>query len=224
MVGDGQQSVYPGGFSLSHLGIDVRGRSSLLKVNYRNTRAILEAARGVVGSTPSTTARTRSTVEMSGEEVTVVRDGTEPSFVGPSQTSTTTTPSWSRPSRRSARIPTWPGRHRGPGPDQRHGEAYASLIQSLGLRPRSSSSTKVSRTSRSRWAPSSAGRGWSSSTSSCHGSMPTGLHEAPRNGEDETAHAERLELLRRQVFVAMTRARDGLWGGWVGTQRHHLRE
>ena len=28
--------------------------------------------------------------------------------------------------------------------------------------------------------------------------------------------SERLDLLGRQLFVAMTRARDALWAGWVG--------
>ena len=40
-------------------------------------------------------------------------------------------------------------------------------------------------------------------------------HRAGR-GEDAESYAERLKLVRRQLFVAMTRARDGLWIGWVG--------
>ena len=43
-VGDGQQSIYPGGFSLRSLGVDVRGRSFLLRTNWRNTYAIWVAA------------------------------------------------------------------------------------------------------------------------------------------------------------------------------------
>jgi hypothetical protein len=39
-VGDGQQSIYPGGFSLRSLGVEVRGRSFLLRTNWRNTYAI----------------------------------------------------------------------------------------------------------------------------------------------------------------------------------------
>lgn len=34
--------------------------------------------------------------------------------------------------------------------------------------------------------------------------------------EDDDTYRERLGLLRRQLFVAMTRARDRLWSGWVG--------
>lgn len=48
LLGDGQQAIYPGGFSLGALGIDVRGRSTILKTNYRNTAEILSAALAIV--------------------------------------------------------------------------------------------------------------------------------------------------------------------------------
>lgn len=48
LVGDGLQRLYPGGYSLSKLGIDVVGRSALLKRNYRNTQEILRAAHAMV--------------------------------------------------------------------------------------------------------------------------------------------------------------------------------
>jgi hypothetical protein len=37
LVGDGQQSIYPGGFTLAEAGISVVGRSTVLDRNYRNT-------------------------------------------------------------------------------------------------------------------------------------------------------------------------------------------
>jgi superfamily I DNA/RNA helicase len=48
LVGDGAQTVYKKGFSLRQLGIDVTGRSEVLKKNYRNSREILEAAYSLV--------------------------------------------------------------------------------------------------------------------------------------------------------------------------------
>ncbi|MEV6493284.1 UvrD-helicase domain-containing protein, partial [Actinoplanes sp. NPDC051633] len=48
LVGDGQQSIYPGGFSLASVGINVVGRSHVLTANYRNTREILQTAGLVV--------------------------------------------------------------------------------------------------------------------------------------------------------------------------------
>lgn len=48
VVGDGQQAIYPGGFRLSDAGINVSGRAVVLRTNYRNTVEILAAARAVV--------------------------------------------------------------------------------------------------------------------------------------------------------------------------------
>ncbi len=44
VVGDAGQRIYPGGFSLSALGIEVRGRSRVLRLNYRTTEKIRRAA------------------------------------------------------------------------------------------------------------------------------------------------------------------------------------
>lgn len=49
LVGDGQQSVYPGGFSLRSVDLDVRGRSWVLRSNWRNTQAIMDVAAVVLG-------------------------------------------------------------------------------------------------------------------------------------------------------------------------------
>lgn len=49
LVGDGQQTVYPGGFRLTDAGIDIRGdRGQVLRTNYRNSEKILEAALTIV--------------------------------------------------------------------------------------------------------------------------------------------------------------------------------
>jgi len=44
LVGDGLQRIYPGGYVLGRLGIDITGRGTLLRKNYRNTQEILRAA------------------------------------------------------------------------------------------------------------------------------------------------------------------------------------
>jgi superfamily I DNA/RNA helicase len=50
IVGDGAQRIYPGGFTLRQAGIEVRGRTTVLKVNYRNTREVIDAAMAATGS------------------------------------------------------------------------------------------------------------------------------------------------------------------------------
>jgi superfamily I DNA/RNA helicase len=50
LIGDGQQTIYPGGYTLAEAGISLAGRGVVLDVNYRNTVEILEAAGSVVAS------------------------------------------------------------------------------------------------------------------------------------------------------------------------------
>lgn len=50
LVGDAGQRIYPGGFSLRSLGIDVRGRSRVLRINYRTTEEIQRLADRLLGS------------------------------------------------------------------------------------------------------------------------------------------------------------------------------
>jgi superfamily I DNA/RNA helicase/mRNA-degrading endonuclease RelE of RelBE toxin-antitoxin system len=51
LVGDGLQRIYPGGYSMSRVGIEVIGRSTLLRKNYRNTHEILRAAHALMKGT-----------------------------------------------------------------------------------------------------------------------------------------------------------------------------
>ncbi|WP_225755635.1 UvrD-helicase domain-containing protein [Actinotalea sp. Marseille-Q4924] len=48
LIGDGQQSIYPGGYTLAEVGISVAGRGVVLDVNYRNTAQILDFASRLV--------------------------------------------------------------------------------------------------------------------------------------------------------------------------------
>jgi hypothetical protein len=51
LIGDSMQSVYPGGYRLADAGIQIRGaRSLVLRHNYRNGRAILEAAAQLIAA------------------------------------------------------------------------------------------------------------------------------------------------------------------------------
>src|SRR5690606_10505048 len=50
LIGDGQQTIYPGGHTLAEAGLSVAGRGVILDTNYRNTAEILEAAATIVAS------------------------------------------------------------------------------------------------------------------------------------------------------------------------------
>jgi superfamily I DNA/RNA helicase len=49
VVGDAAQRVYPGGFRLLNAGVDVRGRTTILRTSFRTTRQIMEVALAVAG-------------------------------------------------------------------------------------------------------------------------------------------------------------------------------
>ena len=49
ILGDGAQRIYPGGYTLRQAGIEVRGRTTVLFLNYRNTDEILNAPMAVAG-------------------------------------------------------------------------------------------------------------------------------------------------------------------------------
>ncbi|MDR6171148.1 UvrD-helicase domain-containing protein [Curtobacterium sp. SORGH_AS_0776] len=48
LIGDGQQTIYPGGYTLGEVGIRLSGRGVVLDVNHRNTAEILEFAKEMV--------------------------------------------------------------------------------------------------------------------------------------------------------------------------------
>lgn len=52
---------------------------------------------------------------------------------------------------------------------------------------------------------------------------PTTLCAARQPDEHAETHAERVDLLARNVYVGMLRARDDLWIGWVGKPAALLR-
>lgn len=76
LVGDGQQAIYPGGFNLAEAGVSVVGRATVLRVNYRNTRQILDFARAQVDADDFSDLD--GTDERGRRDVEVLRDGPSP--------------------------------------------------------------------------------------------------------------------------------------------------
>jgi superfamily I DNA/RNA helicase len=79
LIGDGQQSVYPGGFTLTEAGISVAGRAHVFTMNYRNTRQILEHALATVAGDAFDDLETLALP--GGREVVVTRTGEPPQVV-----------------------------------------------------------------------------------------------------------------------------------------------
>lgn len=76
LIGDGQQSIYPGGYTLPEAGVSLAGRGVVLSVNYRNTAQILRfASRMVEGDEFSDIEGTTS---LGDPTESVPRSGPEP--------------------------------------------------------------------------------------------------------------------------------------------------
>ena len=80
LIGDGQQTVYPGGYSLAEVGISLAGRGVVLDVNYRNTAEILEAAGRIVADDQYTDIEDAAAIGFEGGGVPS-RHGQRPIFV-----------------------------------------------------------------------------------------------------------------------------------------------
>jgi superfamily I DNA/RNA helicase len=73
VVGDGQQQIYPGGYTLAEAGISVTGRSTVLRTNYRNAANILATSAELVVDDEYNDLD--DTTERGQRDVVSVRDG-----------------------------------------------------------------------------------------------------------------------------------------------------
>ncbi|MFV0460307.1 MAG: UvrD-helicase domain-containing protein [Actinomycetales bacterium] len=207
LVGDGQQAIYPGGFTLAEAGVDVRGRSTVLRRNYRNTVEILAAAQRVVAG--DRFSDLDDLEELGQRDVIVTRHGPEPAFV----TSTSRAAVDRALVEEIDRIRELPGRDLAgigvlvPGGSDVHrylGLLAKRRIPAMNLEDyqgRPVAKVKVGTYHRAK------------GLDFAHVLLPGWrLPEAKRGDtESESALRERVERDRRTLFVAMTRARDELW-------------
>jgi hypothetical protein len=73
VVGDGQQQIYPGGYTLAEAGISVTGRSTVLRTNYRNAANIIATSAELVVDDEYNDLD--DTTERGQRDVVSVRDG-----------------------------------------------------------------------------------------------------------------------------------------------------
>lgn len=218
LVGDGQQAVYPGGFSLTEAGISVVGRARVLERNYRNGSEILRAALAVVGADeyddldtdPVTAARQVDLDRHGGTVVRCVatdRAAQEQSLLEQLRSCTA---AGIRSGDMALLCPTRAEADRWLDAITRAGYAAVPLVSYDG---RAIDAVKVGTYQRAK------GLEFAAVFIPDHLQVPSPRHI----GEDEGAHAERASLERRQLFVAMTRARDLLWLGCSSASSENLR-
>jgi len=78
LVSDGQQTIYPGGYTLAEAGVAIQGRGVVLSVNYRNTAEILEFARSLVAGDRAPDIE--GTAPVAAEPTQVLRHGARPVY------------------------------------------------------------------------------------------------------------------------------------------------
>lgn len=208
-VGDGQQSIYPGGFTLAEAGVAIVGRSTILTRNYRNGEKILRYAQAVVADD---SFHDLDGIQESGRrEVDVDRPGGEIREVSVSGNA---------------------------AQDAALCEHLAELHDNRNVRYGDMAVLVPTNAAAAHWLRVLAGRGIpavslkeydgiscdaikvgtyhrAKSLDFAHVCIPDRNHFPRPQQPSESADAfrERIQLQRRQMYVAITRARDGVWAG-----------
>ncbi|MFJ9842837.1 UvrD-helicase domain-containing protein [Kitasatospora sp. NPDC101155] len=221
LIGDGQQAVYPGGFRLSDAGIDIRGdRGQVLRTNYRNAKEILDAALAVVQGDEFE--------DLDGERTPGKRD-VEQSYRAGQVIRTEARTLDEHDAALLAALHRDLGEP-APGAPERHADSrgswgdvavlcsnwqqlqhYQRLLTESGVPVVSLEQYEGHPVAAVKIGTYRRAKGLEFK----HVYLPRhdqALHSADDGGEVATEHAE---LARSQLFVAMTRARDGLWLGSV---------
>ncbi|MFD0899614.1 UvrD-helicase domain-containing protein [Actinomadura sediminis] len=204
LIGDGQQAVYPGGFRLAEAGIGIRGRGAVLRTNYRNAAAILEAAMDVVSGDPFD--------DLDGPSPNGRRT-VDPTYHGGRVTRERAADADEHDRRLVAALRELPDAADAAVlcASAKAIEHYAGLLGRAGI--------AVQRLEHYDGRPVDAVKvgSYRRAKGLEFKKVFLPLHDAGIAAEgDGDAARERAELARRQLFVAMTRARDLLWLGSAG--------
>lgn len=214
LIGDYKQSIYPGGYTLSELGISLSGRGAVLTTNHRNTAEILRLAESVVSD--DTFIDIEGEEENASDSVTVPRSGPAPLVV--------------RFSNRAAHDIEIPRRVRSLVTDGElsYGDIGILSLTTFGVRAAIAALQKANipflELTHFDGKPVDAVKVGTVKRAKGLEFRQVLLAQVPATlmpSEDalelheDGAAAEYTELQRRQLYVAMTRARDGLWIGTI---------
>ncbi|MGI8899561.1 MAG: 3'-5' exonuclease [Nocardioides sp.] len=211
IIGDGQQAVYPGGFTLTEAGISVTGRATVLRTNYRNTVEILDAASRLVSTDEFDDLE--GGLSAGEREIDVIRHGPAPLVVHAS-------------SRRSLevsltkRILDTVAHLRVPLGDMAvlvHTRAelahYAEVLRRAGIAHIDLQDYDGVTSDRVKVGTFKRAKGLEFKFVLIPVMRPGPLGQW--SGESDDSYRERAERTRRELYVGMTRARDGLWLGYL---------
>ncbi len=211
LIGDGQQSIYPGGYTLAEAGVSVAGRGVVLDVNYRNTAQILLYASSLVAG--SQYADIEGEMARGEAPRSVDRIGPEPMI--------------ERSTNRAEHDARLVARARDVVRDVGTGWGDVGVLcetkAEVGKAERALTAARIPTVSLEKYdgRPVDAvkvgtikrAKGLEFKQVLVPGVHADLLADATRPADD--AARERWELTRRELYVGMTRARDGLWVGLV---------
>jgi AAA domain/UvrD-like helicase C-terminal domain/Nuclease-related domain len=214
LIGDYKQSIYPGGYTLGEVGISLAGRGVVLGTNYRNTGEILRFAESLLANDDFVDIE--GTHKGAVDNVVVARSGPAPLLV--------------RFSNRAAHDIEIPRRIRSLVADTGvgYGDIGILALTTFGVRAAIASLQKanvpVLELTHFDGKPVDAVKVGTIKRAKGLEFKQVLLVQVPSNllpGEhelvepEEGAAAEHTELQKRELYVAMTRARDGLWIGTI---------
>ncbi|OII16920.1 nuclease [Curtobacterium sp. MCBA15_016] len=218
LIGDGQQTIYPGGYTLGEVGISLSGRGVVLDVNHRNTAEILEFAKEMVADDQFVDIEG---VDGVGDTVSAIsRSGPAPAF---HRFSSRAEHDRSMIARLSEVLRLIGMGHGDVGiltATNRQADDVRGVLREAGIpvimldeySGRTSDAVRVGTVKRAKGLEFKQ-------VLLAH--VDSRLLDDVTRGRSD-ADRERHERGRRELYVGMTRARDGLWVGvrnWVGSNR-----
>lgn len=209
LIGDGQQSIYPGGYTLGELGISIAGRGVVMTRNYRNTREIAAFAASLVGESGFVDIESGTRARMDAAEV--LRDGVAPVVERFSSAALHDAALLSRVQELLATPGVHPGDIGVLAQRTRDVAACVRVLTSAGVPvvELASYDGRVARGVKVGTVKRAKGLEFKHVLVA---RTPARLVSEQPAGRDA---AERVEMERRELYVAMTRARDGLWVGVI---------
>ncbi|MCS6524235.1 3'-5' exonuclease [Curtobacterium citreum] len=209
LIGDGQQTIYPGGYTLSELGISLAGRGVVLDLNHRNTAEVLEFAKQMVADDQFVDIEG---VDGVGDAVSAVtRSGSVPTVHRATSAGDHDAAMVARIRQVLRLVGTGHGDVGVLTATNQHADEVSAALRAAGLPVvslqrydgRTVDAVKVGTIKRAKGLEFKQ-------------VLLAHVRErllAEQTGQPSEADRERRELDRRELYVGMTRARDGLWVG-----------
>jgi hypothetical protein len=212
LIGDGQQTIYPGGYTLAEVGINLAGRGVVLDVNHRNTREILSFAKELVAQDQYVDIEG---VDGSGDAVSdVTRTGPAPTIARFSSAALHDAAVLARVSASLSLVGTGLGDIGVLTRTNAQADRFAALLKAAGLRVVSLKNYDGIPVDAIKVGTIKRAKGLEFKQVLLP-SVQASMLEAPSGSVNDlgATERERWELDRRELYVGMTRARDGLWVG-----------